>query len=132
MLSRLCQKAGKRLRDSGLDSRTVTLTIRYARLPDHHARENAARCPPILDPLFLDTAAASFRSGALGSPSHAVRLIGVGKRYTLTTAPASCRCSMAPKRDKLARLAHATNKLRDRFGFSKIQLGGSLGSDGDH
>ena len=39
---------------------------------------------------------------------------------------------MALKREKLEKLARATDKLRDRFGFSKIQLGGSLGSDGDH
>jgi hypothetical protein len=36
------------------------------------------------------------------------------------------------KREKLEKIARATDKLRDRFGFSKIQLGGSLGSDADH
>jgi hypothetical protein len=30
------------------------------------------------------------------------------------------------RREKLERLARATDKLRDRFGFSKVQLGGSL------
>jgi hypothetical protein len=35
------------------------------------------------------------------------------------------------RREKLEKLARATDKLRDRFGFSKIQLGGSLRDD-DH
>jgi hypothetical protein len=30
------------------------------------------------------------------------------------------------RREKLERLVRATDRLRDRFGFSKIQLGGSL------
>jgi hypothetical protein len=32
----------------------------------------------------------------------------------------------APRREKLERLSQATDALRDRFGFSKIQFGGSL------
>ena len=30
------------------------------------------------------------------------------------------------RREKLERLARTTDRLRDRFGFSKVQLGGSL------
>ena len=32
----------------------------------------------------------------------------------------------AARKEKLERLSRATDKLRDRFGFSKIQFGGSL------
>jgi hypothetical protein len=32
----------------------------------------------------------------------------------------------ASRREKLERLAQATDALRDRFGFSKIQFGGSM------
>jgi hypothetical protein len=32
----------------------------------------------------------------------------------------------AGRREKLERLAQTADRLRDRFGFSKIQLGGSL------
>jgi len=32
----------------------------------------------------------------------------------------------AARREKLERLAQATDALRDRFGFSKIQFGGSM------
>ena len=46
MLSRLCQKAGKRLRDSGLDARTVTAHDSLRGIRDHHARKNAAGTGP--------------------------------------------------------------------------------------
>ena len=61
MLSRLCQKAGKRLRDSGLDARTVTLTIRYAGF-ETVTRAKTLPKPTHLDPLFLETRA-SFLTG---------------------------------------------------------------------
>jgi hypothetical protein len=32
------------------------------------------------------------------------------------------------RREKLERLARATDRLRDKFGFSKLQFGGSLGN----
>ena len=35
------------------------------------------------------------------------------------------------RRDKLERLARTTDRLRDKFGFSKLQLGGSLASRPD-
>jgi hypothetical protein len=35
------------------------------------------------------------------------------------------------RRDKLERLARATDSLRDRFGFSKVQFGGSLAARDD-
>jgi hypothetical protein len=35
------------------------------------------------------------------------------------------------RREKLERLARTTDGLRDRFGFSKVQLGGSLKIRGD-
>lgn len=33
-------------------------------------------------------------------------------------------------REKLERLAQTADRLRDKFGFDKIQLGGSLGNRG--
>jgi hypothetical protein len=34
----------------------------------------------------------------------------------------------AARREKLEKLSRATDKLRDRFGFAKLQFGGSLGT----
>jgi hypothetical protein len=36
------------------------------------------------------------------------------------------------RREKLERLARATDGLRDRFGFAKLQLGGSLSHKPPH
>ena len=33
------------------------------------------------------------------------------------------------RREKLAKLTKAADRLRDRFGFGKVQFGGSLSSD---
>jgi hypothetical protein len=37
----------------------------------------------------------------------------------------------AGRREKIERLVRATDKLRDRFGFNKVQLGGSLANRED-
>ncbi len=128
MLSRLCQKAGKRLRDSGLDARTVTLTIRYAGFQTI-TRAKTLPEPAHLDPLLLDTAQHLFDGH--WDRHRAVRLIGV-ELGTLSHGASQLPLLDGVKREKLEKLARATDKLRDRFGFSKIQLGGSLGSGGDH
>ncbi len=54
MLSRLCQKAAKRLRESGLDARTVTVTIRYAGF-ETVTRAKTLPEPAHLDQVFLET-----------------------------------------------------------------------------
>jgi len=38
----------------------------------------------------------------------------------------------AARHEKLERLAKATDQLRNRFGFSKLQFGGSLGHDDEN
>src|SRR6202041_306912 len=54
MLSRLCQKAAKRLREAGLDAGTVTVTIRYAGF-ETTTRAKTLREPTHLDPVLLET-----------------------------------------------------------------------------
>lgn len=125
MLSRLCQKAGKRLRDSGLDAGTVTLTIRYAGFQTI-TRGKTLPEPTHLDPLFLATVHELFD---LHWDYHrAVRLVGV-ELSQLSHGSSQLSLLDSTKREKLDKIARATDKLRDRFGFSKIQLGGSLGSE---
>jgi DNA polymerase-4 len=128
MLSRLCQKAGKRLRDSGLDARTVTVTIRYAGF-ETVTRAKTLPEPTHLDPLFLATVQQLF--DANWNRRRALRLVGV-ELGQLSHGGAQLALLDGAKREKLEKIARATDKLRDRFGFSKIQLGGSLGSDADH
>ena len=69
MLSRLCQKGAKRLRDSGLDARTVTLTIRYAGFQTV-TRSKTLSGTDSSRPHLPRHLAAAFRA-ALGSPRRA-------------------------------------------------------------
>ena len=54
-----------------------------------------------------------------------LRLVGV-ELTMFSAAPEQMDLLDAARREKLERLAHATDELRDRFGFSKLQFGGSL------
>ena len=54
-----------------------------------------------------------------------LRLLGVG--LSAFSSPSGQLDLVDPgRREKLERLARTTDDLRDRFGFSKLQLGGSL------
>jgi len=121
-LSHLCQKAAKRLRDAGLYARTLTLTIRYA---GFHTitRSKTLTEPTSLDAVILGTLKQLFEEH--WDRQQKVRLLGV-ELASLTHGGGQLDLLDSGRREKLERLARATDRLRDRFGFSKIQLGGSL------
>ena len=126
-LSFLCQKVAKRLRESGLDARTLTLTIRYAgfeTITRAHTLPEATH----LDRVIHDTHKQLFE--AHWDRRHKVRLLGASLSSLEHPAAAGQQLGLlnAGEREKLERLARATDRLRDRFGFSKLQLGGSLRS----
>ena len=54
-----------------------------------------------------------------------VRLVGVALS-SFTHGGEQLDLLEAARREKLERLAKATDALRDRFGFSKVQFGGSM------
>jgi DNA polymerase IV len=125
-LSFLCQKAGKRLRDAGLYARTVTLTLRYANF------RTITRNHTLAEPSDLDSA---FLTSVLHLFSHAwdgaamLRLVGVA--LSSFSHGAHQMDLLDPgRREKLERLAQTADRLRDKFGFEKVQLGGSLGNLG--
>ena len=121
-LSYLCQKASKRLRDAGLHARTVTLTIRFADFTTI-TRSQTLADPSDLDAVFLKTIRDLFARCWNGSAL--LRLVGVA--LTSFSAGSGQLDLLDPdRREKLERLARTTDRLRDRFGFSKVQLGGSL------
>jgi DNA polymerase-4 len=128
MLSRLCQKAGKRLRESGLDAKTATVTIRYAGF-ETITRAKTLPEPVHLDQLFLEVVRQLFDQH--WDRRRAVRLVGV-ELGGLSRGANQLDLLDAARREKLDKLAQATDKLRDRFGFAKVQFGGSLGTDTDH
>jgi DNA polymerase-4 len=123
-LSLLCQKAGKRLRDSGLYARTITLTLRYADFKTV-TRNKTIPEPTSLDSVILEAIKGLFERAWTGAPK--LRLVGVALS-SFTSASGQLALLDAARLEKLERLARATDRLRDRFGFSKIQLGGSLPS----
>jgi len=126
-LSRLCQRAAKRLREAELDARTVTLTIRYSGFRTvTHAKTLSE--PTHLDPVLLETIRQLF---AQRWERRSVRLVGV-ELSAFSHGTTQFGLFEASRREKLEKLARATDRLRDRFGFAKLQFGGSLGSSDEH
>ncbi len=122
ILSLLGQKAAKRLRDAGLNARTITLMIRYAGFYTV-TRSKTLPEPTDLDTVVLGTLRQLFESH--WERRRPVRLLGA-ELSSLGCGGRQLDLLDAERREKLERLARATDRLRDRFGFSKIQLGGSL------
>jgi DNA polymerase IV len=125
MLSHLSQKACKRLREAGLSARTLTITIRYTDFDTY------TRSKTLIDPLQFDSDAfavfvALFREHR--NLKRKVRLIGVALSG-LTHGNAQLDLLDPGRRAKLDKLTRAADSLRDRFGFGKIQFGGSLRKD---
>jgi DNA polymerase-4 len=121
-LSHLCQKSMKRLRDAALDASTVTLTIRYEGF-ETITRSRTLREATHLDPIVFAIVQQLFEGN--WDRSRRVRLLGVGLS-SFTHGGEQLDLLDADRRAKLERLARATDKLRDRYGFSKVQFGGSL------
>jgi len=122
-LSHLCQKATKRLRDAGLHARTITLTLRYKNF------KTITRNETLTEPLDLDAVVLASVRGLFSrnwDGESMLRLVGVALS-SFSGATPQIDLLEPERRDKLERLARATDRLRDKFGFSKVQFGGSLG-----
>jgi len=121
-LSLLCQKAMKRLREASLSAQVVTITIRYAGF-ETITRAQTLREATHLDPIVFDTVKKLFERHC--DRARKVRLVGVALS-SFTHGGEQLDLLDASRREKLERIAQATDALRDRFGFSKIQFGGSM------
>jgi DNA polymerase IV len=121
-LSYLSQKAVKRMRGAGLHARTITLTMRYANFSTI-TRSHTLPEPSDLDSVFLKALHELFARAWDGRAM--LRLIGVALS-SFSSGSAQFDLLDPERREKLERLARTTDRLRDRFGFSKLQLGGSL------
>ena len=121
-LSLLTQKSMKRLRDAALSASTVTLTIRYAGF-ETITRARTLREPTHLDPIVLEAIQQLFDRH--WDRTRKVRLLGVALT-SFTHGGEQLDLLDATRREKLERVAQAADKLRDRFGFSKVQFGGSV------
>jgi DNA polymerase-4 len=126
-LSRLAQMATKRLRDSGLAARTIRLTIRYEGFQTI-TRSHTLPAPTRLDGDVIGTIARLFDQN--WDRQRKIRLLGVALE-SFSEDARQLDLLDAGRKEKLERLARATDALRDRFGFSKVQFGGSLERDED-
>src|SRR5215469_1813954 len=126
-LSFLTQKAMKRLREAGLSALTVTVTIRYQGF-DTITRACTLREPTHLDPVVFEAVNHLFDRN--WNRRRKVRLLGVALS-SFTHGSEQLDLLDAKRREKLERLAKAADSLRDRFGFSKLQFGGSMSKPGD-
>src|SRR5712664_1813543 len=125
MLSHLSQKACKRLREAGLATRTLTLTIRYIGF-DTYTRAKSLAEPTCLDADINAVFQNLFREHR--DPRRKIRLLGVSLSG-LTHGAQQLDLLDPERRAKLEKLTSATDRLRDRFGFGKVQFGGSLRHD---
>src|SRR5882672_6657957 len=122
LLSHLSQKACKRLREAGLSARTLTLTIRYTGF-DTYTRAKTPGDPVQFDADAFAVFLSLFREHR--NPKRKVRLIGVALSG-LTHGNAQLDLLDPQRLAKLEKLSKAADSLRDRFGFAKLQFGGSL------
>jgi DNA polymerase IV len=126
MLSHLSQKACKRLRESGLATRTLTLTIRYAGF-DTYTRSKTLPEPTLLDSDIFAVFQSLFREHR--NMKRKIRLLGVALSG-FSHGMQQLDLLEAERRSKLEKLTRAADQLRDRFGFDSVKFGGSLHSEG--
>ena len=122
LLSHLSQKTCKRLREAGLHARTLTLTIRYAGFQTYTRSKTLAE-PVNLDSDIHAQFLALFREHL--DRKRKVRLLGAALSG-LCHGAEQLDLLEAERREKLAKLTKATDRLRDKFGFGSVQFGGSL------
>jgi DNA polymerase-4 len=125
MLSHLSQKACKRLRESGLSARTLTLTIRYTGF-DTYTRSKTLSEPTNLDSEIFATYQGLFHEHR--NLKRKVRLLGVALGG-FSHGREQLDLLESERRGKLEKLVQATDGLRNRFGFDSVQFGGSLRKD---
>jgi DNA polymerase IV len=125
LLSHLSQKACKRLREAGLSVRTLTLTIRYIGF-DTYTRSRTMSESVRLDADIFAVFLELFRKHR--DPKRKVRLLGVALSG-LSHGSEQLDLLEGDRREKLEKLTEATDKLRDKYGFGKVQFGGSLRRD---
>src|SRR6516162_9446246 len=128
MLSHLSQKACKRLREAGLSAHTLTLTIRYQGF-DTYTRSKTPAEPVHLDADAFRIFLSLFREHR--DPKRKVRLLGVAFSG-LAHGGEQLDLLDRERRAKLEKLSRAADALRDRFGFAKVQFGGSLLTEKPH
>ena len=121
-LSYLAQLVGRRLRDHGLYARTVGLKLRYADFRTL-TRDVTVDEPTQLDYVIFANVLRLLEKS--WNRKLKVRLLGV-RASNLERQSFQRSLLEAPQVDKLGKLLHAADEVRDRYGFSAVQLARSL------
>jgi DNA polymerase-4 len=125
-LSELSQMVGRRLREQELYARTIGLKLRDSNF-NTITRAHSLPEPTNLDGDIYETIHNLFDAAWNGKT---VRLLGV--QTSGFEAPPVTQMNLLedPSRGKWTKALAAADKLRDRFGFQSVQLGGALRPDG--
>lgn len=117
-LADLSQRVAARLRQHGLYARTITLKLRYSNFQTL-TRARTLPEPTHLDGAILEAARDLLRRNWNGR--RKVRLLGV-QASSLTPSAGQANLLTAPLDEKWNRALAAADRLRERFGFSSVQL----------
>jgi len=115
-LAHLTELVGKRLREAGARSRTITLKLRTAEFRTL-TRAKSLQEPTDLDGEIYDTAAALFRRAWDGKKK--IRLLGIAAG-ALTEGPEQRSLFEAKRRERKEKLARAADEVKERFGAGAI------------
>ena len=116
-LAYLAELVGKRLREAGARSRTITLKLRTAEFRTL-TRAKSLQEPTDLDGEIYDTAAALFRRAWDGKKK--VRLVGIAAG-ALTEGPEQRSLFEAERRERKEKLARAADQVKERFGADALR-----------
>lgn len=115
-LAYLAELVGKRLREAGARSRTITLKLRTAEFRTL-TRAKSLQEPTDLDGEIYDTAAALFRRAWDGKKK--IRLLGIAAG-ALTEGPEQGSLFEAERRERKEKFARAADEVKERFGAGAI------------
>ncbi|HYW44913.1 MAG TPA: DNA polymerase IV [Bryobacteraceae bacterium] len=121
-LARLCEMVGRRLREHGLQARTIQLKLRYSDFSTITRARSIAR-PTQLDTELFDEIRALFYAN--WRPGAAVRLLGV---HASGWAEGDEQLDLigGERHEKWKGALAAADKMRDKFGDSAVSLAASL------
>ncbi len=125
-LSELSQMVGRRLREYSLFARTVNLKLRTSDFRTVTRAQTLAE-PTNLDGTLYQVARSLFDQA--WDTRKPVRLLGV-QASGLERVPGQLALLDSEARRKWERALAAADRVRDRFGFESVQLGGALREDG--
>jgi len=121
-LSKLCEMVGRRLREHGLDARTIQLKLRYSDFSTITRAHSIARGTQIDTELFEEIRALFHRNWRPGAP---VRLLGV-HASGWTEGGEQMDLLGEERHERWKQALAAADRVRDRYGDSAVSLAASL------